>query len=271
MQASDRAQEASEEYSCSVRHTQRINLDLSSIMDPMLYALISRQVDAVGCSKELILFPLLSSIAALTGPKTVVQITPDWKERLVLWYLVASRKGERKTPALNRIKDAILDIISVDANISFVDEFCAMDITKTTDDHAAVLGCFDDFHDVLQVLETCPKENTAYLPARKYMSMLHDRAVHNHECTHTRRFVNVTGTIDALSAAHLINEVDQYGLFERLFICFAPEMSRFGDDYTVVQDPEFMNLSAVFANVHRRHQTKSIYTFTKEGQEEFFR
>lgn len=44
------------------------------------------------------------------GPKAVIKVHEEWKEPAILWSIIAACKGERKSPALKRIKDAVFDI-----------------------------------------------------------------------------------------------------------------------------------------------------------------
>jgi hypothetical protein len=44
----------------------------------------------------------------LVGTKGRVQIHEEWVEPIIIWFIVAARKGEKKSPALRRITDPIL-------------------------------------------------------------------------------------------------------------------------------------------------------------------
>ena len=44
------------------------------------------------------------------GINAHVQINKEWLEPAIIWFVIAAKKGEKKTVALHRIKKPIIDI-----------------------------------------------------------------------------------------------------------------------------------------------------------------
>lgn len=56
--------------------------------------------DAIGCPLELIIFPLLTIIAGCMGINAHIAINQMWMEPVIVWFIVAANKGQKKTAAL---------------------------------------------------------------------------------------------------------------------------------------------------------------------------
>ena len=72
-----------------------------------LHRVVEAHAQAVGTPKEFFFMPLLTVAASFMGINAVVQINPEWLEPAIIWTVVAARKGEKKTAALNRILAAV--------------------------------------------------------------------------------------------------------------------------------------------------------------------
>lgn len=46
----------------------------------------------------------------LVGTHATIQVHEEWTEPAILWFIVAARKGERKSPALRRILDPLMQL-----------------------------------------------------------------------------------------------------------------------------------------------------------------
>ena len=44
------------------------------------------------------------------GTNAFVNINPEWQEPSILWFIIAARKGEKKTAALKRIRKPIEEL-----------------------------------------------------------------------------------------------------------------------------------------------------------------
>ena len=72
-----------------------------------LHRVVEAHAQAVGSPKEFFLMPLLTVAASFMGISAVVQINLEWSEPAIIWTVVAARKGEKKTAALQRILAAV--------------------------------------------------------------------------------------------------------------------------------------------------------------------
>ena len=81
--------------------------DISSNLSSSLSALINANADAIGVPPEFILYPLLTAVASCMGVNAHVSINSSWREPSILWFIVAAKKGEKKTAALRVIKRAM--------------------------------------------------------------------------------------------------------------------------------------------------------------------
>ena len=50
-----------------------------------------------------IFFHLLTVVASFMGVNVRMCVNPEWSEPAIVWTVVASRKGEKKTAALKRL------------------------------------------------------------------------------------------------------------------------------------------------------------------------
>ena len=82
-------------------------LDLTSVLSPGLHKIITANADAIGAPLEFLFYPLLTATASFMGTNAFVNINPEWQEPSILWFIIAARKGEKKTAALKRIRKPI--------------------------------------------------------------------------------------------------------------------------------------------------------------------
>ena len=78
-----------------------------------LIKLVNAHADAIGVPFEFILWPLLTAAASFMGINAHVQINREWPEPAIIWFVIAARKGEKKTAALNRIRNPIIKIENI--------------------------------------------------------------------------------------------------------------------------------------------------------------
>ena len=85
--------------------------DIDSDLDQTCGTVTKKTIDAhcrvIGAPHPFIFFPLLTIIAACTGVKANIRVNDEWNEPLILWTIVAARKGEKKTPACKRLPKPI--------------------------------------------------------------------------------------------------------------------------------------------------------------------
>ena len=79
-------------------------LDLSSYLSAPLHYLLTSQADAIGVPPEFVLFPLLTATAGCIGVNGHMRINRNWLEPAILWFIVAAKKGEKKTAAVRVVR-----------------------------------------------------------------------------------------------------------------------------------------------------------------------
>ncbi len=81
----------------------------TTLFSPSLVKLVNAHADAIGVSPEFIFWPLLTATASMMGTSARIKINPEWCEPAIIWFVIAARKGEKKTAALRRISRPIMD------------------------------------------------------------------------------------------------------------------------------------------------------------------
>lgn len=87
----------------------RINFE-NGLFSDNLINLVNAHADAIGVPFEFILWPLLTAAASFMGINAHVRINQEWPEPAIIWFVIAARKGEKKTAALHRIRKPIVEI-----------------------------------------------------------------------------------------------------------------------------------------------------------------
>lgn len=82
---------------------QSILFDIETCTTSLIKDLVKANCNAIGSPQEFIYFPLLSVASHFMVPHTRVVINEDWQEPLILWNVVLADKGQKKSPALNRL------------------------------------------------------------------------------------------------------------------------------------------------------------------------
>ena len=72
-----------------------------------LVKLVNAHSNAIGVPPEFILWPLLTTTASLMGTNASIKINQEWFEPSIIWFVIAARKGEKKTAALKRQRKPI--------------------------------------------------------------------------------------------------------------------------------------------------------------------
>lgn len=86
--------------------TNCLNLD-SNILSDGLLKLVRAHADAIGVPNEFILWPLLTATASFMGINAHIGVNKEWLEPAIIWFVIAAKKGEKKTAALRRIRKPI--------------------------------------------------------------------------------------------------------------------------------------------------------------------
>ena len=91
----------------SFRRLQEANqhrLSLQQHLSPTLHRLVNCHADAIGAPVEFIFYPLLTAVASCMGVNSRIRINQTWTEPSILWFIVAAKKGEKKTAALRVLR-----------------------------------------------------------------------------------------------------------------------------------------------------------------------
>ncbi|VDH90603.1 Hypothetical predicted protein [Mytilus galloprovincialis] len=85
------------------KEAQKVNFPgVEESSNTFIHDFIKAHCDAIGCPREFLFFPFLSTFAGFMGSKAVIKVHEEWKEPAILWSIIAACKGERKSPALKR-------------------------------------------------------------------------------------------------------------------------------------------------------------------------
>ncbi len=87
-----------------IQEAQSSRLDISSLISRPLYQLVSAHAHAIGCPVEFVFYPILSATASCIGVNGHIRIHSSWCEPAIMWFVVAAKKGEKKTAALKVVK-----------------------------------------------------------------------------------------------------------------------------------------------------------------------
>ena len=69
-----------------------------------MIGLVNAHANAIGVPHEFILWPLLTATASFMGMNALVRINAEWSELSIIWFVIAAKKGEKKTAALKQIR-----------------------------------------------------------------------------------------------------------------------------------------------------------------------
>ena len=89
---------------------QNICLPFDNILSEPLVGVGVALSDTIGCPIEFILLPLLTIIAGCMGVNVHIAINQMWKEPVILWFIIAANKGQKKTAALRLLKKPLQEI-----------------------------------------------------------------------------------------------------------------------------------------------------------------
>ncbi len=93
-----------------LQETNQRRLPLQQYLSPTLHRLVNCHADAIGAPIEFIFYPLLTAVASCMGVNSRVRINPTWTEPSILWFVVAAKKGEKKTAALRVLRKPLEQI-----------------------------------------------------------------------------------------------------------------------------------------------------------------
>ena len=294
-------------YLKRIKQAQTSELNLNSILDHATRALILTHRDMLCCSTELILFPLLTAVAGCMGADAniVVDQAKRWTEKPLLWICIAGRRGDKKSPALERIKEAVvglekemcalhkaqsINVVSDEKTTTprprlLIDEdnFQIMGETlkdvKTRENKISLIGMFDNFGTFLRGVDTAM--DSPFLDPQNLLKLYSPSDIasrnENSELFHRRVHLNFISMISAVDAAGLLDMFDADGLSDRLLVVCPKDpgiIQTAGGD--VEGNPESTGtkptLQMILSGIKNYHQVQKVtYTFREDGRKEFNR
>ncbi|XP_046374459.2 uncharacterized protein LOC124147749 [Haliotis rufescens] len=283
--------EAVRTYLKRIRLAQQTGLNnFDEAFDIAIARLIKSHADAIGCTRETILFPLLVAVSACMGSETDVNIDVDWSEKPILWILVAGRRGDKKTPALKRIKSAICGLEkeiqalhrTQNSNISdkhyprfVIDEHnlpqAEESLRKTPGSHTLV-GMFDNFGTFLRHSSLESKFLDPQLLLSMYDSSVSLSSGTNSEDAPSTVYCSCLAMIEAIDAAALMEMFDADGLSDRVLVVCPRDHGCHSEQTTPSSVESLPPIQRILSSIRNYHQVQTVsYVFTEDGRTTFQR
>ena len=253
-----------------------------------LVQLIHAHSNAIGIPPEFILWPLLTTIASLMGTNASIKINDEWLEPSIIWFVIAARKGEKKTAALKRIRKPIEHLQKKlhdewnkddsEAKPSqppqlIVDHFSFEELHAIMcRNRCQVLGLFDEMSSFYGQLDLYKQSSTIN---RKTLLSLNGggpwaRNFKSYSANMEKTAFNVTGFIQPAFVYKMLNMVpDADGLNDRQMFDFPPERELLLDELVVPIPPDTPDLLQTFLLVYDSHCNCQIYKLEGDAYSEY--
>ncbi|XP_046579390.1 uncharacterized protein LOC124286976 [Haliotis rubra] len=283
--------EAVRTYLKRIRLAQQTGLsNFDETFDTAIARLIKSHADAIGCTRETILFPLLVAVSACMGSETDVNIDTDWSEKPILWILVAGRRGDKKTPALKRIKSAICGLEkeiqalyrTQNSEISdrhyprfVIDEHNlpqAEESIKMTPGAHTLVGMFDNFGTFLRQRYLESKFLDPQLLLSMYDSSVSLSSGAHLEDAPSSVYCSFLAMIEAIDAAALMEMFDADGLSDRVLVVCPRDHGCHSEQMTSSSVEALPPIQRILSSIRNYHQVQTVsYVFTEDGRATFQR
>ncbi len=263
-------------------------LDISSVMSAPLYQLVTANADAIGCPPEFIFYPLLTTTAAFMGTKATIAINSEWQEPAVMWFVVAARKGEKKTAALKRLRKPIEEIEgelraewqddtspdkpSMPPQLC-IDHFSFEELHSVMKrNECRILGFFDEMSSLYGQLDLF--KHTGSTVDRKTLITLNGggqwtRNFRSYSATLPKTCFNITGFIQPAFVERMLLADDADGFNDRQLFDFPPERDVHFDELKIPVPPEVPKLTGIFRQIMEQHASEVVYQFSGSGLQAF--
>lgn len=277
-------------YGCtSVQHEAAKSPEYSVVLNECnfsnnLLKVLNGHANAIGVPQEFILWPLLTATASFMGTNAFVKINEEWWEPSIIWFVIAARKGEKKTAALKRIRkpiEAIQNRLKTewqkDTNEQkpssppqlIVDHFSFEELHSIMcRNRSQVLGCFDEMSSFYGQLDLYKHSSTV---DRKTLLTLNGggswaRNFKSYTGIMEKTAFNVTGFIQPAFVYEMLNlKPDSDGLNDRQLFDFPPERELLLDDLVVPMPSDTPDLQQIFTIIADNHQQQIQYTLQGEA------
>ena len=266
--------------------TKRMSIS-TELFSERLVSLVNSHANAIGVPPEFILWPLLTATASFIGTNGHVSINCEWMEPAIMWFVVAARKGEKKTAALRRIRKPIEELekeigkewVANEPDDKstcpqlIVDHFSFEELHSIMSrSNGQVLGCFDEMCSFYGQLDLYKHSSTM---DRNTLLTLNGggpwtRNFKSYTGSIPKTAFNVTGFIQpafVFDMLHSGNDVD--GLNDRQLFDFPPEREMKLDELQVPMPADTPDLKNIFIVLRRIHSKATVYTLEDEAYELF--
>ena len=253
-----------------------------------LVKLIHAHSNAIGVPPEFILWPLLTTTASLMGTNASIKINDEWLEPSIIWFVIAAKKGEKKTAALKRIRKPIEELQKRLHNEwendetemkpsqppqLIVDHFSFEELHSIMcRNRCQILGLFDEMSSFYGQLDLYKHSSTV---DRKTLLTLNGggswaRNFKSYSANMEKTAFNVTGFIQPAFVYEMLNLVpDADGLNDRQLFDFPPERELLLDDLEVPMPPDTPDLLQTFLAVYDNHHDRQAYTLEGDAYAKF--
>ena len=271
-----------------VNAAQKIVFNIDETTTTSIKDLVNANANAIGSPKEFIFFPLLSVASHFMGPHTRVVINENWQEPLILWTVVLADKGQKKSPALNRLLEPIKtleeqlvrnseDQEESDENTEkhqpqiYIEHFSMEELHYTLKrNNGRVVGLYDE---ISLLYEQLDKYKNGRSDRKTMLSLINGSSCRrNFRTSHSvvpQTWFNIAGFVQPDVIVSLLNGNDYDGFCDRqIFVC-PPELDVDYDEL-VKPPPTTPQLHEIFQALdefHRQSDTK--YELSKEAHTEF--
>ena len=271
-----------------LQKAQAARIDLTSVLSPGLHKVITANADAIGAPLEFIFYPLLTATASFMGTNAFVNINPEWQEPSILWFIIAARKGEKKTAALKRIRKPIEEL-ETDLRLEWqqntdqskpsvppqliVDYFSFEELHSIlARNNGQVLGCFDEMSSFYGQLDLFKHMGSTI--DRKTLLTLNgggswSRNFKNYSATVEKTAFNITGFIQPAFVHQMLHSSDHDGMNDRQLFDFPPERDVFLDQLKVPMPEDIPDLKAIFCELRDQHRQTKHYSLNDDAYKAF--
>ncbi len=267
---------------------QSIRISFDDFASERTTKLIGAHADAVGVPIEFIFWPLLTAVASFIGINRHIQINSEWIEPSIMWFVIAAKKGEKKTAALRKIRKPVEAIehdligewesaqrsnddksvppqLIVD-HFSFEELHCIM-----SRNNGQILGCFDEMSTLYGQLDLYKHAST--MDRKTLLTLNGGGAWARNFKSYTGRIsntaFNITGFIQPAFVFDMLNGDDADGLNDRQLFDFPPERELLLNELVVPMPVDTPDLKSILNAVRLAHLSAKMYTLEGEAYELF--
>ena len=253
-------------------------LNFEDVLSEEALKLVTAHADAIGVPIEFILWPLLTAVASFIGTKGHIEVNKEWLEPAIIWFVIAARKGEKKTAALRRIRKPIekmevklrdkWESTSDEKKSSYppqliIDHFSFEELhTVMSRNECKLLGMFDELSCFYGQLDLYKHSSTV---DRKTLLTLNGggswgRNFKSYSGHMKSTALNITGFIQPSYVYDMLTKSpDADGLNDRQLFDFPPEREVLLDELKVPMPQDIPKLEEIFYEIMEQHRSHRLY------------